>query len=343
MQPELLIAAIVSLLVSALVCASLSRYRGRWALLDVPNDRSLHAGVTPRSGGLGILAGLLAGYAIAADVLHLLGQGWVFMALLLTAGVSFADDIWRLPPLLRFLVHLAAGAVLVFPAGYGLTSIALPGLNWHSPAWLLEAFSVIFIIWMVNLYNFMDGMDGFAGGMACFGFATLALLGFLAGSPVYASAALLVCVAAAGFLPFNFPPAKLFMGDLGSGSLGLLVAVFLLWADRAGLFRLWLGCVVFSPFILDATWTLLRRTLKGRRPWQAHREHFYQRLVRLGWGHRRTVLWSYVLMLKCSLVAVLCFSFTAVGVQGIMLGLLTVVYIALIKGINAMERRGPSR
>ncbi len=152
-----------------------------------------------------------------------------------------------------------------------------------------------------------------------------------------------VCAAAVGFLPFNFPPAKLFMGDVGSGSLGLLVAVFLLWADRAGLFRLWLGCVVFSPFILDATWTVIRRTLKGQRPWQAHREHFYQRLVRLGWGHRRTVLWSYALMLKCSLIAVLCFSFTAVYVQGIMLGLLAVAYIALITGINAMERRRPSR
>jgi UDP-N-acetylmuramyl pentapeptide phosphotransferase/UDP-N-acetylglucosamine-1-phosphate transferase len=343
MQPETLIAPFIGFLASVLVCAALSRYRGRWALLDIPNNRSLHAGATPRSGGLGILAGLLAGYAIAASVLSLPGQGWMLVALLLTAGVSFADDIWRLPPLLRFLVHLAAAAALVFPGGYAVTAIALPGLDWHAPVWLLETFSVLFIIWMVNLYNFMDGMDGFAGGMACFGFATLALLGALTGSPLYTLAALLVCAAAAGFLPFNFPPAKLFMGDVGSGSLGLLVAVFLLWADRAGLFRLWLGCVVFSPFILDATWTVIRRTLRGKKPWQAHREHFYQRLVGLGWGHRRTVLWSYALMLKCSLIAVLCFSFTAVYVQGIMLGLLTVAYIALITGINAMERRRSSR
>ena len=343
MQLETLIAPFIGFLVSVLVCAALSRYRGRWALLDIPNDRSLHTGATPRSGGLGILAGLLAGYVVAANVLSLPGQGWVLVALLLTAGISFADDIWRLPPLLRFLVHLAVAVSLVFPAGYGLIALALPGMNWHAPAWLLEAFSVLFIIWMVNLYNFMDGMDGFAGGMACFGFATLALLGALAGSPLYTLAALMVCTAAAGFLPFNFPPAKLFMGDVGSGSLGLLVAVFLLWADRAGLFHLWLGCVVFSPFILDATWTVIRRTLRGKKPWQAHREHFYQRLVGLGWGHRRTVLWSYALMLKCSLIAVLCFSFTAVYVQGIMLGLLAVAYIVTITGINAMERGRPSR
>ena len=340
---ELLPAAAAAFLASALISAVLSRYRGRWALLDIPNDRSLHAGATPRSGGLGIIAGLLAGWVIAAGMPHLPGQGWVLMALLLTAGVSFADDIWRLPPSVRFLVHLVAATVLVFPAGYGLTAIALPGFDWHAPVWLLETCSVLFVIWMVNLYNFMDGMDGFAGGMACFGFAMLALLGALAGSPAYTSAALVVCAAAAGFLPFNFPPARLFMGDLGSGSLGFLAGVFLLWADRAGLFHLWLGCVVFSLFIVDATWTVIRRTLQGKRPWQAHREHFYQRLVRLGWGHKRTVLWSYALMLKCGLIAVLCFSFTAVGVQGIMLGLLTVVYIALITGINAMERRRLSR
>jgi UDP-N-acetylmuramyl pentapeptide phosphotransferase/UDP-N-acetylglucosamine-1-phosphate transferase len=343
MQPETLIAPFIGFLVSVLVCAVLSRYRGRWALLDIPNDRSLHAVATPRSGGLGIIAGLLAGYAVAAGVLSLPGQGWALMALLLTAGISFADDIWQLPPLLRFLVHLAVAVSLVFPAGYGLMALALPGMSWHAPAWLLEAFSVLFIMWMVNLYNFMDGMDGFAGGMACIGFGTLALLGALAGAPVYALSASLVCMAAAGFLPFNFPPARIFMGDLGSGSLGFLMALFLLWAERAGLFPLWLGCVVFTPFIVDATWTVVRRTLQGRRPWQAHREHFYQRLVRLGWGHRRTVLWSYALMLKCSLIAVLCFCFTAIGAQGIMLGLLTVVYIALITGIKAMERRHSSR
>ena len=312
-------------------------------MLDIPNDRSLHAAATPRSGGLGIIAGLLAGYVTASGLVSLPGQGWTLLALLLTAGVSFADDIWRLPPLLRFLVHLAAAASLVFPAGYGLSGISIPGFIWHAPVWMLELFSLLFIIWMVNLYNFMDGMDGFAGGMACIGFAALALLGALAGSPVYALLALLVCAAAAGFLPFNFPPARLFMGDLGSGSLGFLVALFLLWAERAGLFPLWMGGVVFSPFIVDATWTVIRRTFRGQRPWRAHREHFYQRLVRAGWGHRRTVLWSYALMLKCSLIAVICFCFTAVTVQGIMLGLLTVAYIALITGINAMERRRPSR
>lgn len=311
-------------------------------MLDIPNDRSLHATATPRSGGLGIIAGLLVGYLVS-DRIIIPGQTGTYAALVLVALMSFADDVYRLPPFARLLVQVIAAVLLVFPAGYALTGFALPGFIWHAPLWLLQGFSVLFVVWMVNLYNFMDGMDGFAGGMAVIGFSTLALLGALAGSSIYMSAALLVSMAAAGFLPFNFPPARLFMGDLGSGTLGFLAALLLLWADRAGFFPLWLGAVVFSPFIVDATWTVIRRTLRGQKPWQAHREHFYQRLVRLGWGHKRTVLWSYALMLKCSLIAVACFCFTAIEVQGALLGLVAAVNVGLIMGINALERRSPAR
>ena len=341
MSVETAAAPVTALLVSAGLSAVLSKYRGRWALLDVPNDRSLHARVTPRSGGLGIVAGLLAGGAIAAALPPM--WPWLLSALALVAVVSFVDDLYGLSPLLRLPVHLLAAIVVVFPAGYALADFRLPGLVWHAPAWSLQGFSVLFVVWMVNLYNFMDGMDGFAAGMACIGFATLALLGMLAGAPLYALAALLVCAAAAGFLPFNFPPARLFMGDLGSGSLGFTAAMFMLWADRGGLFPSWLAALPFSPFIVDATWTVSRRIAQGKRPWQAHREHFYQRLVRAGWGHKRTVLWSYALMLECSLIAVVCFCFTAVWVQGVLLGLVAAEYVALIAGINALERRPPSR
>lgn len=341
MRAELLLPVLYAFAVSALVCVALSRYRGRWALLDLPNERSLHAAATPRSGGIGIAVGLAVGWSASAVALP--GQGWALAALLLVAAVSFADDCYRLPPLARFLVHALAAALLVFPAELGLGTLQVPGLVWHAPAWLLQSASLLFIVWMVNLYNFMDGMDGFAGGMACVGFATLALLGALAGAPGYALAALTVCVAAGGFLVFNFPPARIFMGDLGSGSLGFTAAMFLLWADRARLFPLWLGAVVFSPFIVDATWTVLRRMAQGNKPWQAHREHFYQRVVRLGWSHTRTVLLSYVLMLICSLIAVACFCFTSIWLQGLLLGSMAAAYLALIAGINAMERRRPSR
>jgi UDP-N-acetylmuramyl pentapeptide phosphotransferase/UDP-N-acetylglucosamine-1-phosphate transferase len=327
-------------LVSLVVAGLLSRYRGRYAPLDLPNVRSLHSDATPRAGGLAILAGLVAGLLASGLTPSVPGSEWVAGALLLVAAVSFADDIRHRPAWLRLSVHLLAAVALVWGAGYALSSLQLlPGVEWQAPAWVLIAFSLVLSTWLVNLYNFMDGMDGLAGGMAVIGFGTLALLGCLGAAPVYAGAALLVAAAAAGFLPFNFPPARLFMGDVGSGSLGLLVALFLLWGERAGLMPLWLGALVFSPFIVDATWTVIRRALQGKKPWQAHREHFYQRLVGLGWTHRRTTLWAYALMLKCSLLAVLCFCITASAVRGIAIGLAAVAYGALIAYVNALEHR----
>jgi UDP-N-acetylmuramyl pentapeptide phosphotransferase/UDP-N-acetylglucosamine-1-phosphate transferase len=129
------------------------------------------------------------------------------------------------------------------------------------------------------------------------------------------------------------------MGDVGSGSLGFLVALFLLWAERAGLFPLWLGLLVFSPFLVDSTWTLARRALHGRKPWAAHREHFYQRLVQAGWSHRRTTLWAYALMLKSAVFAALCIHFAATGVQGLLLVWMTLTYLSLIAYVNVLERR----
>jgi UDP-N-acetylmuramyl pentapeptide phosphotransferase/UDP-N-acetylglucosamine-1-phosphate transferase len=184
----------------------------------------------------------------------------------------------------------------------------------------------------------MDGMDGLAGGMAVIGFGTFALLGLYSHEEAFGFSALLVSLSAAGFLVFNFPPARIFMGDMGSGSLGFLAALFVLWGDHVGI-PLWLGLMVFSPFLVDATWTVLRRALQGKKPWQAHREHFYQRLVGQGWSHRRTTLWTYALMLKCSLFAVLAICFTAPGVQGLLLGWLTLTYLALIVYVNAIEHK----
>jgi UDP-N-acetylmuramyl pentapeptide phosphotransferase/UDP-N-acetylglucosamine-1-phosphate transferase len=331
---------VAALLLSVVLSALLSRYRGRYALLDLPNERSLHSAVTPRAGGLAILAGLAAGAGIAGSLASMPGAGWAVPALCLVAAVSLADDIWRLPALLRLVVHLAAALMLVLGGGYALDVLQLlPGWELHAPAWVLTAFSVVLAAWFTNLYNFMDGMDGLAGGMAVIGFGTLALLGWLMHAPLYAGTASLVAAAAVGFLPFNFPPARLFMGDVGSGSLGFLAALFLLWAERAGLFPLWLGLMVFSPFLVDATWTVIRRALQGRKPWQAHREHFYQRLVGAGWSHRRTTLWAYILMLKCSLFAVLAICFTAPGVQGLLLGWLALTYVSLIACVNVIERK----
>ena len=337
------LALLVALLVSAVLSGGLSRYRGRYALLDKPNERSLHSKVTPRAGGLAILAGIVAGCACTWQAWWFPGMGAALLALSLVAAVSFADDVRPRPAWLRFLVHFIAAILLVYAAGFDPALRLLPGVEWLAPPWLLRMFGVLFTVWMVNLYNFMDGMDGFAGGMAAFGFITLALLGYLAGSPAYAGMVSVVAAAALGFLPFNFPPARLFMGDVGSGALGFLAAFCMLLAERLLLFPLWIGALAFSPFIVDATWTLVRRALRGRKPWAAHREHFYQRLVRSGWSHRRTTLWAYVLMLNCSLLSLLAFRSGSAGVGGLLVGWMAAVYLAIIVFVNARERRPLSK
>ena len=255
-------------------------------IMDAPNERSLHEAPTPRTGGIAILTGLTLAWGLIA-----VSGSWppemnrIMVAAALVAAVSLLDDFKGLPPLPRFVMHGLAAAVLVTG---GLT---LPwGAVGNVIAWLG-------IVWMLNLYNFMDGMDGFAAGMSMAGFSFMGLAGWLAGAEAYAGYCWSISTAALGFLCFNFPPARIFMGDAGSATLGLLAAAFSLWGIRDGLFHWWFPLFVFAPFILDASVTLVRRLLRGERIWEAHRTHYYQRLVRAGWGHRRTMLAEYALML----------------------------------------------
>jgi UDP-N-acetylmuramyl pentapeptide phosphotransferase/UDP-N-acetylglucosamine-1-phosphate transferase len=159
---------------------------------------------------------------------------------------------------------------------------------------------VLALGWMTNLYNFMDGSNGLAGGQALFGFAAL---GWAAGDTPLAWTAWACVGAASGFLIFNFDPARVFMGDAGSIVLGFLAGALGLAGWQQGLWPLWFPLLAFSPFVVDATVTLLRRGLRGEKVWQAHREHYYQRLVRMGWSHRRTALAEYALMAAVALSA----------------------------------------
>ena len=298
-----LIALSAALAVSALATRWLSA-RTYARLVDQPNERSLHQAPVPRSGGLGLLAGLL----VSLGVLTVAGWrepelAWLGLAAVLVAGVSLWDDFGHVSWRLRFAVHGAAALILA-AAGFLWHSLDLPGIHWPFPAALAWVLTLLYVVWMINLYNFMDGMDGFAGGMALFGFGALAVLGWRGDEPLFALTAACVAASAAGFLIRNFPPARIFLGDLGSSTLGLLAAGLSLWGVRLGLFPLWAAWLAFSPFIVDATWTLIRRLLKGERVWVAHRSHHYQRLVLAGWGHRKTVLRSYLVMAGAAVCAV---------------------------------------
>ncbi len=295
---------------------------------DAPNARSLHETPTPRTGGIAIVTAIAAGWGGLALGSHAAeALLWITAAALLVAAISLLDDLLDLPPLPRFLVHGVAALVLV--AGG-----VVPG-----EGWLWSGVTLLFVVWMLNLYNFMDGMDGFAGGMTLLGFGFLGLAGWIGGSEIFALYCWTVAAAAAGFLLLNFPPARIFMGDTGSIPLGLLAAAFSAWGVREGLFPLWAPLLIFSPFIVDATVTLLRRLLRGERIWQAHRSHYYQRLVLSGWSHRRTVLAEYLLMAACGL-STLAMVGLSPWVQWVGIAAWCGIYLLLARRVDARGAHG---
>jgi UDP-GlcNAc:undecaprenyl-phosphate GlcNAc-1-phosphate transferase len=288
------VAILAPALVSFAVIALLRRSRWATRLADVPNERSLHSVPTPRLGGLGVMAGALPVAALFADAPLLV----LLACAALLALVSFIDDRESLPIEVRLPAHLAAASVAV---------LAIAGPDGRHPGLgAVEAtLAIMALVWMTNLFNFMDGSDGLAGGMAAIGFGALGLAAFRAGAFPLALAAAAIAAASAGFLAHNFPPARVFLGDAGSVPLGFLAGALGLQGVVLGAWPAWFPLVVFSPFIVDATVTLLARVLRGEPFWRAHRSHYYQRLVLAGWTRRALALRAYALMLAVGLSALL--------------------------------------
>ena len=250
--------------------------RAATVLSDVPNERSLHATVMPRVGGLGLLAGALPVAAWLGDAPVVV----LVVCATVLAAISAADDRRSLPIAVRMPAHVAAAAVAIL-------AIASPDAARAGIGIVESALALAAIVWMANLYNFMDGSDGLAGGMTLIGFGALALAAALAREWPLALACAAIASASAGFLAHNFPPARVFMGDAGSVPLGFLAGALGLHGALAGAWTIALPIIVFSPFIADATVTLVRRVVRGERFWKAHRSHHYQRLVLSGWSPRR--------------------------------------------------------
>lgn len=292
----------------------------RGLALDRPNERSLHATPVPRTGGLAIMAGTAGSLAFVSG--H--AQGLLCVALALSA-VSFGDDLFGLPPLLRLSAHLAAATAALL--------LVAPG-----PGPALFVLLVLAIGWFANLYNFMDGSDGLAGGMAVIGFGVHAYAAASGNSPALAIAYATVAAAALAFLLFNFHPAKIFMGDAGSVPLGFLAGALGVAGLQEGLWPVWFPVLVFSPFVADATFTLGKRLLRREKVWQAHRNHYYQRLARMGFGHRGTALAEYALMLACAGAALAAREAPA-GTQAGVVGTACIAYLALAARIDALWSR----
>ena len=311
-------APLVSVLVTLVLTSILMTGKTGAIVRDIPNERSLHSTPVPRVGGIALMAGVLSGWMLLVQSL----AWWVVLPVASLFMLSLLDDIRNLSPRTRLVGHFLAALTAVAGAG-------LP-LLWFVPV-------LLFVVWMTNLYNFMDGSDGLAGGMALFGFGGYGAGAWLAGDAMFASLNLSVAAAALGFLFFNFHPARVFMGDAGSIPLGFLAAMFGVSGWQAGYWPFWFPLLVFSPFVADATVTLLKRARRGERLSQAHRSHYYQHLVQMGWGHRNTALAEYALMLLAGVSALWGIGLAHAGQGSLLLGW-AIAYLALMASIDKRWR-----
>jgi UDP-N-acetylmuramyl pentapeptide phosphotransferase/UDP-N-acetylglucosamine-1-phosphate transferase len=323
----LIAAPVVSFAVAVGTLSWLVGGRMRELAMDRPNERSLHARPIPRTGGLAIMAGVVAGCVLVPKL------PWAALLLALALGLlSFADDLRSLPISIRFAAQLAAAGVFTL-----LNLAPLPQVLWALPV-------VLGIVWVANLYNFMDGSDGLAGGMAVIGFGCLALAAVKGGDLGIATLCAVLAAASLGFLVHNFPPARVFMGDAGSVPLGFLAATLGYLGWGRGLWPAWFPVLVFSPFVVDATVTLAKRALRGEKFWQAHKQHYYQRMVQIGLGHTRTALLEYGLMLAAGASALVALRADAetqwilVAAWAVGYALLMMLFDALWRGRAAAER-----
>jgi len=277
-----------------------------------PNARSLHDKPIPRVAALMLWAGWLAGIgwigvsgAVPGGVS---AEGILFSALLFCgwaaiAAVSFWDDCRGVSARWRLLVQ-AAAALAAAVSLWALTSGK--ALDFSAvPWWVSGAVLVLSTVWMCNLFNFMDGSDGLAATMALVGLTAYAGAGYAIGLgwwwlPLVGVAAL------APLLAVNLPPARMFIGDVGAVPLGFLGAVFGWWGVAEQAWGFWFPVLVFLPFVLDATVTLLRRAWRREKVWEGHKTHYYQRLLQMGAGHRGTLAVYAVLMVGCAGTAGVC-------------------------------------
>lgn len=274
LTPLLVLAAILSCLLTGLA----TWYASRRGMLDHPGQRHSHTETTPRGGGIGpILALLLASFLLAGSASSPFWVQAVVPGMVVIASVGWWDDHRALTARLRFFFQLAVVAYFLFRGA----------VDGWLPFGGLALVGGVFALWMTNLYNFMDGSNGMAGLQGVFAGAVLAYLFMNSGNPEMAGLSALVAASCAGFLPWNLGRARVFMGDVGSLSLGFVFACLLLYGAGTDAFSIPVAVMVMSVFLADSSLTLLARVKRGERWYNAHRQHLYQRLIASGWTHGR--------------------------------------------------------
>ncbi|EDZ62422.1 glycosyl transferase, group 4 family protein [Sulfurimonas gotlandica GD1] len=275
---------IILILLSFILTYYIKKIAIRKSLVDIPNDRSSHTTPTPHGGGIAIAVSWFIGISYLYYINDI--NSSLFFALLtgvVISAVSYIDDLYELSAKVRLLTQASVALVGLYFLG-GLQTIDLMSFSIEDQV-VTNIFAFLTVIWFINLYNFLDGIDGYAGSEAVF----LGIAGFL----LFGGSHFLVLVfAVLGFLVWNWHKAKIFMGDVGSTLLGYNVAIFTIYYANQEQSNLWMWITMFGLFWFDATLTLVRRYKNGEKLGQAHRKHGYQRLVQSGWAHDKVVIFS---------------------------------------------------
>jgi UDP-GlcNAc:undecaprenyl-phosphate GlcNAc-1-phosphate transferase len=276
-----------------LLSAAVVRGLIAWPLLDRPDARKVHARPTPTAGGLGIAAAVAAGMALlwAAGDPGPAANLPLLLAALAMAAVGLLDDRFDLPALPRLAAQAAAAGVAI-AGGLVLERLSLPGLGEVPLGPFGPALTLLWFLLCTNALNFLDGADGLAGGSLLVACLMLAAVGAVLGAPFVVALSLCLAAGLAGFLPFNWPPARIFLGDSGSQAAGFLLAALGVAAALAEQARLSFALVplLLAAHLFDACFTLARRALAGEPFWRPHRTHLYQMAIRAGWPARRVAL-----------------------------------------------------
>ncbi|RAP38290.1 hypothetical protein DID80_02555 [Candidatus Marinamargulisbacteria bacterium SCGC AAA071-K20] len=292
----LLISFLMSLLIVRLIKVLCIKVR----VFDVPNGRSSHKEPTALMGGIGFVLSFLFTLTFFPFFLFNNIQLNIFlMSLGLISLIGLLDDLKGIKARLRLFIQIFAALGVTF-SGIQLSTLQFPG--WEINLSFLSVFlSVFFLVSTINIFNFMDGIDGYAGGVSLIGSLSLAWLGYIHNDPSFMMLMLLTAAVVSGFLVWNLPKASIFMGDVGSTFLGLLLGASSIYVSQFFMgISIVVPIIIFSVFLMDASVTMTGRLCRGQKFWQAHRSHFYQKLHQTGWSH------TQVILLEFSHMAILC-------------------------------------
>lgn len=317
----------------------LRRYALHKSLLDIPNGRSSHTIPTPRGGGVAIVISYLVAlvWMLCAGLIGRDPFLAMFGAGALIAALGFLDDHGHIAARWRLLGHFFAAAWALFWLG-GLPPISVFGMT-LAPGVIVNVLAAFYLVWLLNLYNFMDGIDGIASVEAICVCVGAAIIYALSGVATLVWLPVLLACAVAGFLAWNFPPAKIFMGDAGSGFLGIMLGCLSLQGAWISSQFLWVWLILLGVFIVDATVTLIRRLIRGDKVYEAHRSHAYQFASRR-FGKHLPVTSAVGVINLCWLlpVAVGVTRFGLDGALGVIIAYAPLLALAVIFKAGALEK-----